>query len=70
MIDIHSHIWEDGHFSAAAKRQYEETYGTRADLDCPPEAHWAAVATQVDRAAVYAMMMGHVGLVVPKAAAA
>ena len=65
MIDIHSHIWEDGHFSATAKRQYEETYGTRADLYCPPEAHWAAVAAQVDRAAVYAMMMGHVGLVVP-----
>ena len=65
MIDIHSHVWEEKHYSLEAKRQYEETYGGQADLNCPPEAHWTAVATKVDRAAVYAMMMGHVGLVVP-----
>ena len=65
MIDIHSHVWEEKHYSEAAKRQYRETYGDAADFDCTPEAHWAAVASRVDRAAVYAMMMGHVGLEVP-----
>ena len=37
----------------------------RRRLRLHAEAHWAAVASRVDRAAVYAMMMGHVGLEVP-----
>ena len=40
MIDIHSHVWEEKHYSEAAKRQYRETYGDAADFDCTPEAHW------------------------------
>jgi len=65
VIDIHSHVWEGHHYSDEAKRKYREAYGDAVDFDAPPEAHWAAVASRVDRAAVYAMMMGHVGLEVP-----
>ena len=65
MIDIHSHIWEDSHYSEAAKREYRAAYGELAQFHCPPEEHWEQVAEKVERAAVFAMMMRPTGLVVP-----
>ena len=65
MIDIHSHIWEDSHWSEAAKQEYRAAYGESAQFHCPPEEHWEQVAGKVEKAAVFAMMMRHTGLVVP-----
>ena len=65
MIDIHSHIWEDSHWSEVAKREYRAAYGESAQFHCPPEEHWEQVAAKVGKAAVFAMMMRPTGLVVP-----
>ena len=65
MIDIHTHVWEDSHWSEDAKQGYRAAYGDDSLRSAPPDLHWREVASKVDRAAVFAMAMRHTGLVVP-----
>ena len=48
MIDIHTHVWEDSHWSEDAKQGYRAAYGDDSLRSAPPDLHWREVASKVD----------------------
>jgi len=68
MIDLHTHIWNESHWSEDTQEALRRAYSKNElvkQLNISNEQHWKESGSKVDKSCVYAMMMTAAGIVVP-----